>query len=223
MITIEEFKKKINQGSVVQRIANILVCIFILLLLPAVISGTYRAIVTTQQQNNVTPFQEQMMIYEKTGKVQMVINNLHEQIEVDNNVTVYAIEKRVNGVGEYDYYATIVANVGNFNSYKAKQFWQGQMIPPGYKYFNKELQKKGEWLISDITQEPKIYNGQTKVDCDYNGTRSLYGVLIVNNKEENEAYFIAVAFKFTDPLNESPYFRYRTKYAVKEIAEILKQ
>lgn len=224
MKIFNRIKELTMKGELLNRIANILVIVFILLLLPAVISGVYNTISEGYEKKTIAPtsFQNESLVFERVGKVQVAINELHQKIGIDNTVTVYAIEKKFDKQnGKMIYYATIIANVGNPNSYKDKLFWQSQPIPEGYEYFNKQILKHGEFLVKDVTIDEKMYRGDTKMDCDLNGTRSMYGKLISKSEDEKESFFIAVGFKFTNPVKESPYFIYRTKHTTEELKKIL--
>lgn len=226
MKLFKRFEELTMKGEILNRVANILVIVFILLLLPAVVSGVYHTIREGYQDKTIVPnnFQNESMLFERVGQVQVAINDLHRKIGIDNTVTVYAIEKRFEKqTGKLTYFATIIANVGNPTSYKDKLFWQSQPIPEGYEYFNKEIISKGEFIVGDVNKNEKFYNGDTKLDCDINGTRSIYGKLISSDKEGKEFFMIAVGFKFVDPIKETPYFVYRTKYASQEIKNILKK
>lgn len=212
------------KGGLLNRIANILVIVFIVLLLPAVISGIYNTISQGYQEKKVVPssFHNESLVFEQAGKIQVEINDLHRKIGIDNTVTVYGVEKKFDKQnGKNVYFATIMANIGNPNSYKDKLFWQSQPLPEGYEFFNKQILKRGEFLIDDVVEEESFYKGDTKMDCELNGTRSLYGKLIAKDEKQSEMYFIAVAFKFPKPISESPYFIYRTKKASEEIRKIL--
>lgn len=226
MKIFNRIKELTMKGELLNRVANILVIVFILLLLPAVISGVYNTIREGYQDKTIIPnnFQNESMMFERVGQIQVTINDLHQKIGIDNTVTVYAIEKKFDKQnGKIIYYATIIANVGSPNSYKDKLFWQSQPLPEGYEYFNKQIILKGEFLLKDITKNESFYNGETKLDCDINGTRSIYGRLISSKNDGKETFMIAVSFKFTEPTKETPYFIYRTKFASEEIKQILKK
>lgn len=213
-----------KEGSLLQKIGNILVIIFLVLLIPAVVAGIYNQIKTTDVLFEKKNFKEEVFIYEKTALIQEQVNQLHERINIDNNVTVYVVERiQDNENGRVNYYATIIANAGNPKGYENKRFWQKKLIPPGYEYFNKKVIQNGEFLINDVAKQESFYNGNTKMDCEINGTQSIYGTLIKQNKDIGEFYFIAVSFKFTNPLQETPYFVYRSNYAKDEIIKILKR